>query len=95
MTGDAPDTYTVEDVDAVEEISPFWNAHVETHDGRDYVEFNCPSCEHSLEPSRIVKEGGGKCPGCGRTVRLHVTSEYAPPENSWNNVPPEHGGDFA
>lgn len=73
------------------EVSPLTGDYIERADGskhspdRDYVEFNCPTCEHSITPADIVLEGGGTCPGCGRNVRLFIASYDRFAE--WRNVP--------
>lgn len=79
------DGYRVDARDA-REVGPFTD-YVERGDGdrRGYVEFNCPSCEHSIPADELVKEGGTECPGCERTVRLHITSHDL--YGKWRNIP--------
>lgn len=62
-------------------------------DGRGYVEIRCPSCSYSIPVDELVYEGGGECPGCERTIRLHVSSHNVYGE--WRNVPEEQREEFA
>jgi hypothetical protein len=62
-------------------------------DEQGNVEFNCPSCEYSILPEDVMQEGGCQCPGCGRTVRLHITADEGIP--GWRNVPEESQEDYA
>lgn len=57
-----------------------------------YAEINCPSCEYSIPAADLIYEGGRPCPGCGRNVRLHVTSHEMYGE--MRNVPRERQEEY-